>query len=208
MIWLLFAPALASEAGLSVWRQVPIEASPESVLYTQVSEEAVACTVELNLKNTGEVRFLTPLSCPNALFGPVREALLQWRFHPPTEAGRAVASQQKFTAVFEAFTVLLEQKDNVRYAHVRVPPAAVPLWPHAPDKDESLQALFAMEAIRGGSCVLETGVTRRGEPSDLIIVDCPSEVALSIEKALRRWGMKTVGAELGDGTRYRLEMQF
>jgi hypothetical protein len=51
-------------------------------------------------------------------------------------------------------------------------------------------------------------VGKRGEPVDLVIVNCPNEVALRIERSLNRWGMKTVGGALGDSTRYRLEMNF
>jgi len=207
IVFLLLA-SVGAEPGSVAWKQVPIEATEDSVLFTQISSEAVACTVELELSLTGEVRFITPLSCPDTLFDPVRLSLLQWRFHPPSSDGEGLSLKKKFTAVFEAATVVLEQEINERYALVRVPPAAVPQWPHPPDKDEKLRSLFLLESIRGGSCILETGVDRHGEPFDLVIVDCPNEVAHSIEKALSRWGMKTVGAELGDGTRYRLEMHF
>lgn len=193
---------------LSLWKRVAIEPSPDSVLFTQVSDEAVACTVEMDIKSTGEVVFLTPLACPDALFGPVRTALVQWRFHPPTQGDRSVGIKQKFTAVFESATVVLNTPTHSRYAHVRVPPAAYPQWPHSPDKDEKLINLFAAVAIQRGSCVLEMGVGHRGEPVDLVIVDCPNEVALNIERALNRWGMKTIGAALGDPTRYHLEMHF
>ena len=75
LLWLsLF---LAEEAPLKLWKHVPIAPTPESVLYTQVSLEAVACTVEMELRVTGEVRFLSPLSCPDTLFDPVREAVSQ-----------------------------------------------------------------------------------------------------------------------------------
>jgi hypothetical protein len=162
----------------------------------------------MDIKSTGEVAFLTPLACPDALFSPVRTALVQWRFHPPTQRERSVGIKQKFTAVFESATVVLNTTLNSRYAHVRVLPAAYPQWPHAPDADKKLVNLFAGVAIQGGSCILEMSVGSRGEPVDLVIVDCPSEVALNIERSLNRWGMKTIGAALGDPTRYRLEMHF
>jgi hypothetical protein len=186
---------------------VAIQPNSESVLFTQVSNEPVACTVEMDIRSTGEVVFLTPISCPNALWHPVRTALVQWRFHPPTEDGRAV-QKQLFTAVFESGTVVLDASQSSRYAHVRIPPLAVPQWPHAPDKDEKLANLFAAVAIHGGSCVLDMGVGKRGEPVDLVIVSCPNEVAFRVERSLNRWGMKTIGAALGDPTRYRLEMNF
>ena len=75
-------------------------------------------------------------------------------------------------------------------------------------QDTDLKALFASVALPGASCVLEMGLSERGEPEDLVIVSCPNEVAHSVEKSLRRWGMRSVGAELGDGTRYRMEMRF
>mgnify|MGYP001205604188 CR=1 FL=1 len=199
---------LAEEAPLKLWKHVPIEASPESVLFTQVSQQAVACTVEMDLRVTGEVRFLSPLSCPDSLFRPVREAVSQWRFFPATEADRAYPATQKLTAVFESGTVVLETETTSRYAHIRVPPAAIPLWPKSPQKDSRLRELFAFEALRGGSCVLFMEVSRKGQPENLVIEDCPNEVAHQIEKSLRRWGMNVVGAELGDGNLYRLEMRF
>ncbi len=204
---LLLMPIALPGSGLVPWKKVDIQPSPESALFTQVSNEPVACTVEMEIRSTGEVSFLTPLSCPDALWAPVQTALLQWRFHPPSE-GRAVVLKQVFTAVFEAGTVVLRPSQSNRYAHVRVPPLALPQWPHAPDKDEKLASLFASVAIQGGSCVLDMEVGKRGEPVDLVIVSCPNEVALRIERSLNRWGMKTFGAALGGSTRYRLEMNF
>jgi hypothetical protein len=208
MIFLVLANVFGADVDVSVWKRVPIEASPESVLYTQVSNEAVACTVEIDIRNTGDVAFLTPLSCPDALWGSVRDALIQWRFHPPTQFERSQNHKQKFTAVFESGTVLLEQVHSPRYAHVRVPPVALPQWPYSPEKDGKLASLYSSVALQGGSCVLETGVGTRGQPVDLVIVECPNEVALNIERSLKRWGMKTIGAALGSPTRYRLEVHF
>lgn len=205
LLWIQFA---LPGPELVPWKQVDIQPTPESILFTQVSNEPVACTVEMDIRSTGEVVFLTPLSCPEALWPPVRAALVQWRFHPPSQGGRAVGLKQVFTAVFESGTVVLDPTQSSRYAHVRVPPLALPQWPHAPDKDEKIASLFASVAIQGGSCVLDMEVGKRGEPVDLVIVNCPNEVALRIERSLNRWGMKTVGGALGDSTRYRLEMNF
>ncbi len=190
------------------WKQVPIVPSPEATLFAVTSQEAVACSVELDLNITGELEFLSPLVCPDSLFGPVRSSVSQWRFNPATEGERAVPTRQKFTAVFEANTVWLPPVENPRYALIRVPPFAMPQWPRSPQDDEDLRSLFESLSLPGGSCVLELGLSERGSPEDLVIVDCPNEVALVVEKALKRWGMRTVGAELGDRTRYRLEMPF
>ena len=203
--WLLLGLALEPA---TVWQHQPIEPTPEAVLYTQVSGEAVACTVEMDLSITGELKLVSPLSCPDALFKAVRDSLLQWRFNPAQEGERSVPTRQRFTAVFESETVWLERSEDARYAHVRVPPVAVPLWPQSPQKSESLRALFVDFALPGGSCVLEFGVNSRGAPDDLVIVDCPNEVALALEKSLRRWGMNVVGGSRGDAVRYRLEMPF
>ena len=192
----------------TAWRQVPIVPTEASTLYAQVSQEPVACSVEVDLSITGEIRGVMPLSCPDSLFEPVRGSLVQWGFSPATEGEKAVAVRQRFTAVFESNTVWLPSQEGDRYAHIRVPPFALPQWPRSPQQDAGLKALFASVSLPGASCVLEMGLSKRGEPEDLVIVSCPNEIAHSVEKSLRRWGMRSVGAELGDGTRYRMEMRF
>ena len=199
--WMAMEPA-------TVWKYREIEASAEAVLYTEVSGEAVACSVELDLSITGELQLVSPLSCPDALFGSVRSAVVEWRFNPAQEGERSVPSRQRFTAVFEASTVWQEPVRDHRYALVRVPPIAVPQWPQSPKLDESLRELFRDLALPGASCVLEFEVSERGSPRNLVIEDCPNEVARVLEKSLRRWGVRVIGAGLGDQTRYRLEMAF
>lgn len=200
-IWMALEPA-------TVWKYRVIEASPEALLYTQVSGEAVACTVELDLSITGDLQLVSPLSCPEALFGSVRSALNEWRFNPAQEGERAVPTRQRFTAVFESSTVWQEPQEDPRYAHIRVPPLALPQWPQSPRDDDGLRDLFQGLALPGGSCVLEFEVSHRGSPRNLVIEDCPNEVARAVEKSLRRWGVKVQGATPGDQTRYRLEMSF
>ena len=192
----------------TVWRQVPIVPTDESALYAQVSQEPVACSVELDLSITGEIRSVTPVSCPDSLFRPVRSSLVQWGFYPATEGEKALPVRQRFTAVFESNTIWLPTEETARYAHIRVPPFALPQWPRSPQQDKELKALFASVSLPGASCVLEMGLSVRGEPEDLVIVSCPNEVAHSVERTLKRWGMRSVGAVLGDGTRYRMEMRF
>ena len=203
----LLALLLALEPA-SVWKYRAIEPTEEALLFTEVSGEPVACTVELDLSITGELQLVSPLSCPDALFDSVRSAVVEWRFNPAQEGERSVAHRQAFTAVFESSTVWQEPVEDARYAHVRVPPIAVPQWPQSPREEESIQRLFRETALPGASCVLEFEVSERGSPRNLVIESCPSEVARAFEKSLRRWGLKVVGAALGDQTRYRLEVPF
>ncbi len=91
---------------------------------------------------------------------------------------------------------------------IEVPPTAVPRWDRDLQTTAFVRRYLRDEGLASAVCELTLAVGPRGELEDLIPEDCPPPLLKGITKLGSRWGFDIIDAKPGDGTRYRLSIEF
>ncbi len=144
--------------------------------------------------------------CPEPLQAETMNTLQRWDFYPPTEGGLARSEDVLVDFRFISGVVVTDPPPGDDRPRVRLPPAAIPLWPLPPRLTGDLKRATRAAGEEGVLCAMTLAIDGRGMPDDLEILSCPEEVAAIAVKRLSRYGVGLLEAEPGDGTRYLYEV--
>jgi hypothetical protein len=144
--------------------------------------------------------------CPEPLRTESMNTLARWDYYPPNDGGQAKAADVDVVFRFISGVVLTDAAPGDDRPRVRVPPAALPLWPTPPRLKGPIKRATEEAGSAGVSCAMTVSFSGRGVPIDPEILDCPQEAADIALARLSRFGVQLIQAEPGDGTRYLYEV--
>ncbi len=203
-LWL----SLGSAQAMPPTVRAPLpEVDVGGLVFLQASPtEWQSCALIAVLDQHGYVRTTMIEDCPDPLLDETMNTLARWDFYPPSDGGVAHAEDVVVEFRYISGIVVTDPPPGDQRPRVRVPPAAVPLWPVPPKLKGELKKQLKAEGEAGLLCQLELAFTPRGAPTEVEILDCPEPAAELAVKKLARHGVQLIEAEPGDGTRYRYEI--
>lgn len=206
MIALLWG--LTAVAGTPGTVRSPLpEVTLGGVLYLQATPTLwQSCQLIAVVDQHGYVRTTMIEDCPGPLLDETMGTLARWDFYPPTDGGIAHSADVIIDFRYISGVIVTEPPPGDNRPRVRVPPAAVPLWPVPPKLKGSLKKQVQADGEPGLLCRLTLEFTNRGAPAAVELLDCPVGAAEAAVKRLKKHGVQLVGAEPGDGTRYLYEV--
>ena len=178
-------------------------------LYVESSpRELHVCQVTAMIDRFGELKDVVPTACPESLRESSVQAVRRWGFHPPVDNDMAVDGQYPATFGYISNTVStpVPRERNIRL--VRMEPTARPDWPSPPRTNRDMKTWMEEHWTQSLTCVLDMQLSKRGTPEQVQVIDCPELFGEAALARLERYGMTAFGAEPGDGTVYRMYLDF
>ena len=114
--------------------------------------------------------------------------------------------QATFGYISNTVSTPVPREHNIRL--VRMEPTARPDWPSPPRTNRAMKTWMEEHWSQSLTCVLDLQLTKRGPPEQVQIIDCPKLFGEATLARLERYGMTAFGAEPGDGTVYRMYLDF
>lgn len=170
--------------------------------------ELHTCQVTAMVDRFGEIKDVVATECPDSLRSSSVQAVRGWGFHPPVQDDMAVDGVHNATFGFISHTVRTPVPRARGIRLVRMEPMARPDWPSPPRTTRGMKTWMAENWATSVTCVLDMEVSKRGTPDEVQIVDCPEIFGEAALERLDRYGMTPIGAEPGDGTVYRMYLEF
>ena len=179
--------------------QVYVESKPK---------ELHTCEVSVLVDRFGEIKDVVATVCPEALRASSVQAVRGWDFHPPVQDDMAVDGQARAIFGYISHTVRTPVPRELGIRLVRMEPNARPDWPSAPRTTRAMKSWMEENWTESVVCVIDMQVSKRGTPDQVQVVDCPELFSEAALERLERYGMTPKGAEPGDGTVYRMYLEF
>ncbi len=179
--------------------QVYVESKPR---------ELHTCEVTAMVDRFGEIKDVVATACPDSLRTSSVQAVRGWDFHPPVQDDMAVDGQAHATFGYISHTVRTPVPRERGIRLVRMEPTARPDWPSTPRTTRAMKTWMEANWAQNVTCVLDMQVSKRGTPDQVQIIDCPQLFGEAALERLERYGMTPLGAEPGDGTVYRMYLEF
>lgn len=206
MMWWTTLVALSLAGAQPIKAPLPILDLPGVVFLEASPVRWHTCALIAVVDQHGYVVTTLVESCPAPLRDEAMNTLQRWDFYPPTEGGLARAEAVPVHFRFISGVVVTDPPPRDTRPRVRVPPAAVPLWPVPPKlKGDAKKAALA-SGEHGELCTMTLAFDARGQPDAVEILSCSDEAAEIALRRLGRYGVKLIQAEPGDGHRYLFEV--
>ncbi|MFT5584448.1 MAG: hypothetical protein ACI9VR_002033 [Cognaticolwellia sp.] len=189
-------------------RTEPVPDMAAQVYVESKPRELHTCQVTAMVDRFGEVKDVVPTDCPESLRKSSVQAVRAWDFHPPVQNDMAVDGQHQATFGYISNTVRTPVPRGRGIRLVRMEPTARPDWPSAPRTSRTMKTWMEENWAQSLTCILDMQVSKRGTPEQVQIIDCPELFGEAALERLNRYGMTPLGAEPGDGTVYRMYLQF
>lgn len=74
--------------------------------YRMVPQGEYPCTIDIDVSAEGKVTDVRPVTCDEDAYWALATAVVQWKFDPATQDGKAVAATLPYTSTFEVKTLL------------------------------------------------------------------------------------------------------
>ncbi len=204
---LLFGMVTAM-AGTPATVRAPLpEVDMGGLIYLQAAPtDWHSCQLIAVLDQHGYVRTTMIEDCPGPLLDETMATLARWDFYPPTAGGVAHSADVIIDFRYISGVVVTDPPPGDDRPRVRVPPAALPLWPVPPRLKGVLKQEVKTAGEDGLLCQLSLSFNDRGGPENVEVLSCPPGAVDLALKRLKKYGVQLVEAKPGDGSRYLYEV--